>query len=347
MALLSLDQVRDGLAAPSLLPQNLDFARQAILFLQLSREELRRASFLDDRIRTPQTNGRWVQFEQVAEFVGASAPTKSPHFIFHSGHVGSTMMSRLLDEADGVLGLREPFALRTLADAFDLRGEDHSLASPEQLDRLLAWFTVLWARGFADTKTVVVKATSSAARLHPNLLNSTPHTRAIYMNLEAENYLATLLAGANSHLDLRGLAGERMRRLTRLIGAKSPMQLHAMSLGQIAAMTWATERLTQKQAEACFPGRILSVDFDAFLKTPQHHMRQVVAHLQIETPDSFLNDIEKSAAFRQYSKAPEQGYTPQLRAEILEQSRRDNAREIRTGLQWLDALRRAAPHIEL
>lgn len=346
MALLSLEQVREGLAEPSILPQNLDFARQAILLLQLSRDELRRASFLDDRIRNPQTSGRWVQFEQIEQLIGALAHVKPLHFIFHSGHVGSTMISRLLDEAPGVLSLREPLALRTLADAFDLKGEDFCLASPGQLDRLLNWFVVLWARGYADTKTVVLKATSSVARLHPNLLNSAPHARAIYMNLKAESYLATLLAGANSHLDLRGMAGERIRRLTRLIDARSPTPLHAMSLGQIAAMTWATERLTQKQAEAGFPDRVLSIDFDAFLGEPRQHMHQIVTHLQIEAPSSFLNDIENSPAFSQYSKAPEQGYTPLLRARILEQSRHDNAREIQAGLHWLEALRRAAPHIE-
>ena len=76
MALLSLEQVREGLAEPSILPQNLDFARQAILLLQLSRDELRRASFLDDRIRNPQTSGRWVQFEQIEQLIGALAHVK-------------------------------------------------------------------------------------------------------------------------------------------------------------------------------------------------------------------------------------------------------------------------------
>jgi hypothetical protein len=37
-----------------------------------------------------------------------------------------------------------------------------------------------------------------------------------------------------------------------------------------------------------------------------------------------------------YSKAPEYAYTPQVRAEILREARRDHREEIRKGMAWLD-----------
>lgn len=338
MALLSIDQVRDNLADPGLIAQNLDFARQAILFLKLDSQALNRASFLDDRILTPQSNGRWVQFSELAPWLAGAKAHRPLHFIFHAGHVGSTLLSRLLDDAGGVLGLREPLGLRVLADAFDALGAQDALVSGAQLETLLTWHLTLWSRGYSDTQHVVLKATSAAARLHERLLNAQPTARAVYLNLEAEPYLATLLAGENSPLDLRGLAGERFRRFARLQPHPSPKPLHAMSLGEVAAMTWATERLTQRAAEAMFGARVLSIDFDALLRAPADTLRAVCGHLGIDAPESYFRGIPENPILTRYSKAPEHAYTPALRAQILAQSRTHNGVEIGKGLAWIASL---------
>ena len=106
----------------------------------------------------------------------------------------------------------------------------HRSSSTRLLDTLLR----LWRRGYAATRAVVVKATSSAARLAPVLLERSAASRAIYLNLRAEPALATLLAGANSLIDLRGHGAERheaayrrasapgSRRSTRSRRASSP-----------------------------------------------------------------------------------------------------------------------------
>ena len=154
----------------------------------------------------------------------AGPPRHGPrplHFIFHTGHVGSTLVSRLLDETGQVLSLREPLPLRTLAEAHDVLHAPESLLGPQQFDGLLDTLLRLWRRGYAATRAVVIKATSSAARLAPVLLERSAASRAIYLNLRAEPALATLLAGANSLIDLRGHGAERLKRLTGVIGAGS------------------------------------------------------------------------------------------------------------------------------
>jgi hypothetical protein len=42
-----------------------------------------------------------------------------------------------------------------------------------------------------------------------------------------------------------------------------------------------------------------------------------------------------------YSKAPEYAYTPEVRAEVLRDSRRHNREEIRKGMDWLERLARS------
>jgi hypothetical protein len=345
MALLSLEQVRDGvLADPSLYAQKIDFAREAMLFLRLDKGAYRAASFLDDRILTQHSEGRWVRFAELAPWLAGAPPGAPLHFIFHAGHVGSTLVSRLLEEAGGVLALREPLPLRTLAEAHDEIGAASALLSPERFADLLGWQLQLWRRGYADTRVVIVKATSSAGRLCPALLEAQPNARALYLNLDAEPYLATLLAGENSYLDLRGFAPERIRRLERL-GARAPSPLYAMSLGEIAALTWAVERLTQLRAEQELGERVLSLDFDAFLHAPGEALRRVCAHFRLEASEAFFAGAAESGVMKRYSKAPEHAYTPQFRGEILTESRTRNGGEIRKGLLWLEQLARSAPEV--
>src|SRR5262245_48850018 len=193
----------------------------------------RAASFLDDRILGPATQGAWFSIGTISDAARGVHDGHPLHFIFHTGHVGSTLVSRLLDETGAVLSLREPLPLRTLADAYDVLGQLDSLLSNAQFDALMATFLRLWSRGYGLTRTVVVKATSSVGRIAAPILERTERARAIYMNLRAEPYLATLLAGANSPTDLRGHAPGRIRRLSSRVAAPIA-PLHSMSIGELA-----------------------------------------------------------------------------------------------------------------
>ncbi len=91
--------------------------RESCLVIELGETAYRAASFLDDRILGPATRGGWLPLDRVLEAARHAADLRPLHFIFHTGHVGSTLVSRLLDETGAVLSLREPLPLRTLADA--------------------------------------------------------------------------------------------------------------------------------------------------------------------------------------------------------------------------------------
>jgi len=217
-------------ASPDVYPQKIDLNSLMVLLVQFDADAYRRASFLDDRILTPATVGAWAGVDRVAEASRRVRDARPVHFIFHTGHVGSTLVSRLLDETGIVLSLREPLPLRTLAEAHDASGRTDALLSDEEFSRNTATLMRLWSRGYQATRSVVIKATSSAGRLATTLLSASEVSRAIYLNLRAEPYLATLLAGQNSPTDLRGHGAERMRRLQSR--TKSPLApLHSLSLG--------------------------------------------------------------------------------------------------------------------
>jgi hypothetical protein len=310
-------------------PQKFDAARDAVFFVRLSQEGYRKASFLDDRVLVPGMESHWIPYADVESAMRDASDARPLHFIFHTGHVGSTLLSRLIEEVRGVLGLREPLPLRTLAELQD--------QNAPQLDARLETFFKLWRRGFADTTHVVLKATSGSGRLATRLLRASPASRAIYLNLRAEPYLATLLAGANAMVDLKGFGAERAARLASRFDLSLPAW-ESLSVGELAAMTWTAESLTRTETKAAFADRVLLLDFDLLLGDVAAGLATVL--------DKFLADIKKSAVLTRYSKAPAQyAYSPSLRSQLLNQARREHAGEMNKGLRLLERLAKQDPRV--
>jgi hypothetical protein len=330
--------------SPDAYPQQLDLVRRLVLIVRLDTSAYRAASFLDDRMLGPNIQGVWMSVARTSEAAQQVTELRPLHFIFHTGHVGSTLLSRLLDETGLVLSLREPLPLRSLADAYDVLERPESLLDRVQFADLLNTFLRLWARGYDWTRAVVVKATSSAGRAATAVLEASPQSRAIYLNLHAEPYLATLLAGENSPQDLRGHGPGRMKRLQAFCSAP-PRPLHELSMGELAALGWLVETHSQQTALSHFPGRVQAVDFDAFLEDVRGGMERVVQLFGLSPEPAFLARIAQSPVLGFYSKAPGRPFTREARAELLRQSRRDHGAEIAKGLAWLEALARSDPAV--
>lgn len=305
--------------------------------IRIDADTYRRSSFLDDRILGPTIRGTWLAGADATAAARQVADPRPLHFIFHTGHVGSTLVSRLLDETGVVLPLREPLPLRVIADAWEALALPESLLGREQFDALAGMMLRFWSRGYDWSRAVVVKATSSAGHAAIPLLTAQPEARAIYMNLRAEPYLAALLAGANSLSDLRGHAPGRMRRL-RARGIAAPEPLHRMSPGELAALGWLAETRAQQDAVSRFPNRVLAVDFDALLADIPGSLQRIAEHFGVETDPAFAAGIPESPALRRYSKAPERPFGRDERDRLLARSRRDHRDEIMRGMQWLERI---------
>ncbi len=86
------------------------------------------------------------------------------------GMSDSTLVSRLLENAPGVLALREPLALRALAEAQDTLGAPESLVSPEQFASFVREQIILWSRGYADTRAVIVEGDEHRRPTRPGVV---------------------------------------------------------------------------------------------------------------------------------------------------------------------------------
>src|SRR5947208_12445349 len=86
------------------LAQAVDPAAGMVRLVAMEREAYRAASFLDDRLLQQSVDAQIVPWPQVEEAVSGEL-RHDARWIFHIGHVGSTLVSRLLGELDGVLAI--------------------------------------------------------------------------------------------------------------------------------------------------------------------------------------------------------------------------------------------------
>ncbi|THD81825.1 MAG: hypothetical protein E7812_03155 [Phenylobacterium sp.] len=322
-------------ASPELFPLTLDAGTDLVRVVRLAPVDYEKASFLDERIEAP-TAGE-AAFADLAQAV-AGRPIACD-WIFHVGHVGSTLMSRLLGTHPRIFSVREPQVLRTLAAA-ESAGRPWSAA---ELDARMAAFQAIFSRVWAPPKRALVKATSVVSGLAPRLLAQAPDDRALAMTTAPETYLATIFSGANL-ADVRLSAPLRLTGLNARLGA-APWALEDLSPGEIAALSWAADMLAFAELEAAAPGRVLRVDFEAFLADPPAGLAQALTHLHGQAEPEAVARIAGSAYLQRYSKAPEYGYSPELRAQVLAETRRLAAEEIARGLGWLETAARTWPAI--
>ena len=334
-----------GLAkSPDLYPHTILPQRQDVFVIRLSQAGYRAASFLDNRVITKDTPRGIVRESEVLKALEEGVDARPLHFIFHCGHVGSTLLSRLLDETEQVLPLREPLPLRMLADGYSTLSRREPPISEARLDGYLEMLLKLWSRGYPDTRAVIAKATSSTARIASRLFKARPNARAVYMNLQAEPYLATLMAGANSILDLKGFAPERALRLEGYLGISLP-PVHLIAGGELAAMSWLTERLTEKKLLSEFGSRVMPLDFDDMLNDVKGTLERVTGHFQMKVDSKYFEGIAQSPELKRYSKDPEHEYSPELRNQLLTETRKEKDVDIKKGLAWLEKI--AAKHADV
>jgi hypothetical protein len=307
------------------LAQALDPAQGMVRLVAMDSDSYRAASFLDDRMMQGPVDAQIVSWTLIEEAVGDELRTDA-RWIFHIGHVGSTLVSRLLGELDGVLAIREPRLIRDLA------------LTPEEVRlRYTAPVPKLMSRTFGETEVACVKATSFASEIAPELVP--PGERALFMYARPRNYVASILAGENSVQELRLLAGRRAQRLNAR-GIYIPAQNDA----DHAASAWAAEMAAlEAAAETMSDRRIGWADFDRMLADIDAELRRLASFFGFEAAPETLSSIASGPLMSRYSKALEYEYSPTLRRDVLAGALEQHGKAIDGALAMLKSAADKSP----
>ncbi len=328
---MSQDLLQQLAGDPNTLIHQIDAAHNRAAVVAFTADQIRNAAFLDQRALTPQTQGALFPWADVAD-VAARIEENAPAMIFHIGHCGSTLISKLIEAAGGPRGLREPLPLRTFAMMEANLSEGLSLWPRDDLNARLK----LFLKTCAKDKNSAVKATSICNNLIGPALESSVE-KVLFVYMPAETYLAAMLGGENAALDIYGSVELRMRRLRALCGDTIDDLAH-LSLGETAALCWACETATTAAAMSSDNGdRILPANFDSFLETPAQHLPTFLHHFDVSANDAVVENALNGPLMTQYSKAPEHQFSPSFRKDLLAQYRRERADEIKKGMDWLES----------
>jgi hypothetical protein len=252
---------------------------------------------------------------------------RDARWIFHIGHVGSTLVARLLGELNSVLSVREPRMLRDVA----------ALPSAERAAFMPA-IQALYSRTFDDSETALVKTTSFASEFAAELVPA--NGRALMLTTSPETYVATILAGENSCRELPVVAASRAARMKARVPA---FDTAPDNLAKLAAAAWACEASALEAAAGSLGDRALFMDFDLFLDDMSGSLRTLADFFGFEAPDEALAAIVAGPLPTRYSKAMEYDYGPSLRAQLLEQARDEHRQTLPGAIAMLDDTARDAP----
>jgi hypothetical protein len=324
---------------PAYLPFKLDLVTRRALLVRFDAAQRREAAFLDERALSPQADGGWMPLEQLLS-QRLRSDARPADAIFHIGHCGSTLLSRLLESWPGVQALREPVPLRTLAELWPQRTQPESRLSAGEAERCLNALWSAWSRPVSDGERVVIKATSSCNALIAPLLEGGTQMRAVLLDMPLRPYLATLLKSPDSIRDATAGATDRLRDLRARCGDED-LFLHALSMPQQCAMGWVAERLRFAALAPAFGGRVLRIDFERLLAEPETVLAGIAMHLGL-APEG-VAEAMRSPAWGRYSKEQSHGYSRDDRTHDLMLAMQRHGAEIAQAEQWRDAFLQRHP----
>lgn len=330
---------------PELFLRDIDPVRRRAVFAPMTEDSYRASSFLDTRLQRAGERELAIPLDTLLSLVAARrGPLRSIDYVFHVGHCGSSLLSRLLGELPDFLALREPPLLMGLSRSYRRLDEPAFPITRAAWDELLNLSLVMLGRTWRPEQRALIKPTSHVANLIQVLLGQTGNERGLLLYVDLETYLATMLRQSvrqETRLYARDFRLEDFRRIAGAATAGDSEPPDA----QLAAMTWLllTRELAAALDDVTLDGRLLAVDFDAFLAAPQRSLESVCRFLRVgQTPETLAALLDRPVATR-HAKAPQTDYGGDRRRQALDASREAHAAEIQLGLDWARETAAACP----
>lgn len=334
-------------ATPDLLPWQLDIPAARLLLARVSEPHYRKAAFLDERLNNDRRlEAFWVPLDKVtADCRAAPGPLPQANFIFHIGHCGSTLISRLLGHDVRLLPLREPLSLRSLASAKPSPYGARPLLSAVEWHEILSMLLRLFSRSYSATQRALIKATSNCNSLISEVLRLHDRHKAILLYTDIQVYLANTLR-PQARGALHAFSDERIADLRRLAGDQTPT-LSELSPPQLGAMSWCASmaEFTRAAADPELGKQIKLVNFEDFLRSRERVLTELCSFVGLQPTSATIRGMLEADYLSTYSKDPALAYSPQLRADDLGASMRIHAEEIAEGMRWLRVFTEKTPSL--
>lgn len=335
----------DLAADPGWFLRDVDPIRKQAVFSPMSEASYQASIFLDNRIKRAGPRDIVVDLDTLLRLVRTlDLPRRPINYIFHVGHCGSTLLANVLGSLACFFALREPPMLMGLSRSRRYLGQQEFPISQQRWDQLFDLALRLLGRTWHAGQTALIKPTSHAGNLIPQLMAFTGKERALLLHVGLETYLATMLRTEIRRETMLFAEDFRLRDFAALMAdvpelPKLPDTASAYRPGQLAAMSWLlhAHEFAQVMDASVFEGRVLSLDFDRFLEQPERSLAQVCDFFGQRVASEAL-ESHLAAYGGRSAKDPGRHYDKTRRQAELSMARQDHADEISAGLRWAEEM---------
>jgi hypothetical protein len=321
------------LRSPRLLLGDLDLPRGQARLVPMDEGGYRASAFLDARARRADPLDLLVPLSGLVRQVLAGAPAPRPvHYLFHSGHCGSTLVSRMLGELPGLFALREPPPLLLLAQIRRHLGRPGMGVTAEQWELLFRLVTALLARTWRAGERALVKPTSHANNLIPRLLGAHPDNRAVLLHLDFEAHLAVMTRPRNQPESEQALRDARWLDWCVLTG-QPPSPPPPLDAGERAALVWLLQMTEMGEAlqDPALAPRLLPLHFAQWRADPAAQLARCAEWFGAAPTPAQVEAVVQGPIPRTDAKDPAQAHDEAQHARELAATAAANAAAIERG----------------
>lgn len=306
----------------------LDAVQGDQLFVETTRDDLGRATFLDGR-------ERFWGGETVRQLtLGERAETGTRRFIFHVGFCGSTLLARLLGRSTMSLVLKEPQALTDLASQ---RAAIVAGQAVTGMDALLDHALSCLSRAGTDDAPVVIKPSNWANIALREICTPGREVRGVFVSMERRAFVAAVFRGGRDRIafcarlcaQISATDARWQRALGKALAASGdPLDQSA----HIAALLHAMQERLFTEAMGRVEG--MRVDFADIVARPADTADRAAAHLGLDrlpAPAAEADDL-----LRQHAKDSSRAFSAAERLSADAEIERLHGMRFDAALDWLD-----------
>ena len=325
--------VSDPLATPDWFPMRIDPLRDVMLFVPMSREAFRRATFLDVREIFPP--GDTVTLRTPMPKLLTRHPLCPIQFILHGGYGGSTLLARYLEELPHCLVLKEPDVLGQLSS---FKNQPLAPGEPDRWDDQFKVVFAMLARAYPSDTAVVVKASTMCNWMANSLLDHNENTKIVFMFSPLRLFLLQILKVEDRRHRLR----ERMEFLVRPM-SQVPflMDLEAGNLtdGQRAATMWLLNTfLCSSLLERPDSHRVRVLNGENLILQPKQTVLAAADFLGLLDDDANRVAVDGLRPSSYHAKDSRLPYDAAVRATELADAEARCGSEVEAAMSWASAV---------
>jgi hypothetical protein len=311
--------------SPEFYPQWIDFEKNLLHFVHMSRESYRNSVFLDVRTQHLGDPIRKVNLDDVLR-ASAGSGAKSPraHYILNTAFCCSTLLARYFELFPDCFVLKEPSMLTQLATV-----EPGSVARWDDISKVCV---KLLSRTYLATERPVIKV-HEACNVLGNRLLEDPEVTITFLSTPVQRFLLSVLK-EDLRRDWVRRRVDHMSRRAEFAELFQELDVAGLSDAQAACCMWLANHLQSQRLGS--DERVLVVNGDEVADRPLETLTRIAQAGGFAVSEEQLDPIVNHPSISRYSKNLSLPFNAAVRQQEMEELDQQWGKEAQVAIHWME-----------